>query len=140
MAQFVVTRFLVAGLLVLVCSCAQEAPPLTTTEVMWQPLGSWSGRGNSQTGSFTVETGAMRMQWETRNESPSGAGTFRVQLFSSISGRALQMPVDHHGPGRDTTYFQDDPRVSYLVIESANLEWTLSVDEAISRTIRPAAK
>ena len=139
MAQFVVTRFLIAGLLAFACSCAQETPPLRTAEVMWQPLGSWSGRGNSQTGSFTVETGAMRMRWETRNESLPGTGTFRVQLFSAISGRALQMPVDHRGPGRDTTYFQDDPRVSYLVIES-NLEWTLSLDEAISRTIRPPTK
>lgn len=129
-------RFMVC--LLFTTSCAAEAPPSSSPEVIWRAVGSWSGHGNSQTGSFTVETGALRVLWETRNESPPGAGTFRVSLHSAISGRPLQVAIDHRGPGRDTAYVQDDPRVSYLVIDSAALDWTVNVDEAVTSTVRPA--
>jgi hypothetical protein len=80
------------------------------------------------------------MRWETRNESVPGAGRFRVALHSAISGRPLQVAVDHQGAGRDTMYMADDPRVSYLVVESENLDWTLTLEEAVPATTAPAAK
>ena len=97
-------------------------------------MGTWSGRGSSQTDSFTVETGALRLQWETKNETAPGAGRFRVSLHSAISGRPLQVIVDRTGVGGDVSYLEDEPRVSYLVIESANVDWTATLDEAIVRS------
>ena len=78
------------------------------------------------------------MRWEARNESRPGAGTFRVALHSAISGRPLHVPVDHRGAGRDMIYVADDPRVSYLVVESEGLDWTLTLEEAVSGTTSPA--
>jgi hypothetical protein len=106
----------------------EVAEPSTTT---WRPLGSWSGSGNIQTESFTVDTGALRLAWETRNETSPGGGRFRVSLHSAISGRPLQTIVDRTGPGAGTAYAEDEPRVSYLVIESTGIEWTATLDEAL---------
>jgi hypothetical protein len=121
-------------LLALCAACESGAPAQEQAgapAITWRALGTWSGRGSSQTGSFNVETGALRLRWETRNERASGAGRFRVSLHSAISGRPLQIIVDHTGIGADTTFLQDDPRVSYLVIESSDVDWTASLDEAI---------
>jgi hypothetical protein len=113
--------------------------PTAGAAVLWRPVGTWSGRGNSQTGSFSVETGALRLQWEARNDGATAPGTFRVHLHSAISGRPLQTVVDHKGPGRDTAFLSDDPRVSYLVIES-NLDWSVTLEEAMPATTTPTQK
>jgi len=52
-------------------------------------LGSWSGRGNAQTGSFPSVTGSMRVLWRTDHELLADAGTFRLTIHSAISGRPL---------------------------------------------------
>jgi len=74
-------------------SPAPASPAGATT---WHPLGTWSGRGDRQTESFEVTTGALRLTWETRAAS-TGAGTFRVALHSAISGRPLQTIVERQG-------------------------------------------
>ena len=100
--------------------------------MVWRQLGTWSGRGNSQTGSFTVETGALRLRWEARNESPAGSGRLRVTLHSAISGRLLQVIVDHQGVGQGLTPLESEPRVSYLVVESQSVDWSIVVEETAS--------
>jgi hypothetical protein len=103
--------------------------------VLWRRVGSWSGHGNLQTGSFTVETGSLRLLWETRNAPGTEGGAFKVSLHSSISGRPLQVVIDRKGPGRDTTYIEDEPRVSFFVVEAADLDWTLTLEEAVPATL-----
>jgi hypothetical protein len=117
-------------------ACGEQAAPPALDTVAWRTIGTWSGRGNRQTGSFSVETGALRVRWEARTDQPPSTGTFRVSLHSAISGRRLQVAVDHRGAGADTTYLEDNARVSYLVIDSQNLDWTLSLDEAVRPTAR----
>ena len=118
---------------------SREAAPKNVT--VWRPIGTWSGRGNSQTGSFTVETGALRLRWATQRESGPGRGRFRVTLHSAISGRPLQVIVDRTGVGNDLSYLEDEPRVSYLVIESEHVDWTATLEEAVvgsrDATLRP---
>lgn len=84
-----------------------------------------------QTGSFDVTTGALRLRWETHGEHAPGNGAFRVSLHSAISGRPLQTIVETKGIGADTAYLEDEPRVSYLVVESRNLEWTATLEELV---------
>src|SRR5579864_2554418 len=90
----------------------EAKPPL----VGWRPIGQWSGRGNTQTDSFNIESGQMRIKWETKNEASPGAGTFRVMVHSAVSGRPIALAVEHRGAGRDTTYVTDEPRLYHLVI------------------------
>jgi len=117
--------------LFLLVSCGPSPAPASKDTVLWRRVGSWSGRGNSQTGSFSVETGALRLQWQTTNPPAAGGGAFKLSLHSAISGRPLQVAVDQHGPGRDTTYIEDEPRVSYFVVESADLDWAFTLEEAV---------
>ena len=119
-----------AALLASVCG----APPSKRVPkeiVIWKNLGAWSGRGNAQTESFLGLTGALRMHWQTKNEAPEGTGTFRLILQSAISGRALQETVDEKGLGEGTAYVAEDPRVFYISVESANLDWSFTVEEAL---------
>jgi hypothetical protein len=109
---------------------APPAKPVPKEVVIWKNLGSWSGRGNTQTESFVGLTGALRMHWQTKDEAPKGTGTFRLILHSAISGRALQEPVDENGVGEGTAYVADDPRVFYMSVESTNLDWWFTVEEA----------
>jgi len=115
----------------LTSACETPPPPPPPKEVVvWKSLGEWSGRGNAQTESFIGLTGALRMHWRTKNEAPKGAGTFKLILQSAISGRDLQQPVDEKGLGEGTAYTAEDPRAFQITVQSANLDWTFTVEEA----------
>jgi len=117
------------------CQSTPASKPAGKDAVLWRRVGSWSGHGNRQTDSFSVETGSLKVSWEAKKP-PATGGAFKVTLHSAISGRPLQVVVDSHGPGRDTLYIGDEPRVSYLVIQ-ADLDWELSLDEAVPATSAP---
>ena len=116
------------------CSSPRPEPPRKEV-VVWKQLGSWSGRGNAQTESFVGLTGSLRFHWRTTQENPKGQGRFKLVLQSAISGRALQEPVDEEGIGEGTAYAADDPRVFHVVVESANLDWSFTVEEAAFGTV-----
>ena len=112
-------------------ACQRPAEKPREPQVAWHRLGSWSGVGSLQTESFE-SAGSLRVQWKTTNEAPAGSGTFRLAFHSSISGRELQLAVDRKGTGADTAYVQQDPHVFFAKVESANLEWSFTVDEAVA--------
>lgn len=119
------------------------APAKATTRevVVWRSIGNWSGRGDTQTGSFTSGTGSLRVRWQTGQEVRPGDGRFRLTLHSAISGRPLVQAVDHRGVGADTAYLSEDPRVFHVVVDSAGVEWSFTIDEGIgARTIGAAAR
>ena len=119
-------------------ACGAPRPePARKEIVVWKQLGSWSGRGNAQTESFVGLTGSLRFRWRTANENPKGRGRFKLILQSAISGRDLQEPVDEEGPGEGTAYAADDPRVFHMSVESANLDWSFTVEEAAFGTAAP---
>ena len=115
---------------------ANQAPPPAERAVAWRRLGSWSGRGSLQTESFTSDTGTLRVRWDTtsaagQGTAPATAGSFRLEARSAISGRLLQEVVDHSGAGGGVGYVQQDPHVFYIVVESTQLNWEFTVEEAI---------
>jgi hypothetical protein len=133
------TVFVIATLAALAagsCGARADQPPKPIEHgIAWHQLGSWSGRGNLQTESFTSDTGALRIRWET--SSPPGDtasashGALRVTAHSAISGRPLQEVVDHTGVGSGVGYVQQDPHVFYVVVDSSHVNWKLTVDEAV---------
>ena len=133
-----VRRALAAGLAAAVTAGCGPGTTKTTQGaargVAWRPLGSWSGRGSLQTESFTSETGALRVRWETKvpnAEARPAPGVFRLNAHSAISGRMLQRVVDQAGAGSGVGYLQSEPRVFYVVVDSNQLSWTFTVEEAI---------
>jgi hypothetical protein len=97
--------------------------------VTWKRVGSWSGRGDRQTESFTSDTGGFRVHWEAKNESPPDSGRLKVTFRSGDSGREIMEAVDTKGVGRGTAEVGDRPRWYFLTIESANVDWTVTVEE-----------
>jgi hypothetical protein len=128
--------------LVVSCLCVasacreQAAPPAARDVVVWREVGSWSGRGNFQSQNFTSDTGGFRVRWETKNETTRGSGTLRVVFRSGDSGRAIMDAVDVRGVGKDSVEVGDNVRWYYLTIESANVDWTVAVDERLRGVAR----
>lgn len=111
------------------CACQELNPPRPKPEVtVWKQIGTWSGRGSAQTDSFDITLVQWRVKWKTSNENPPGKGTFKVTVNSAVSGRPLSVAVEHNGPGEGIAYVADDPRLYHLVIDSSNLDWTVSVE------------
>ena len=103
-----------------------------------RPVGSWQGRGNSTIG-VVSDTGRFHISWQARNAQPAGSGTFRLAVHSAVSGRPIQLITEQRGEGGGSADFSDDPRPYNLMIDSSNLDWSVSVDEVVVAT-RPAAK
>ena len=123
----------VALLPFIACESRQEepAPPVAAASTLWRALGVWSGSGDRQTESFDVTTGSMRLTWEALQEGAPGTAHFRVSLYSAISGRPLQTIVDTQEAGANTVDLAADPRVAYLLIESEQIRWRVTLQEAV---------
>jgi hypothetical protein len=147
-------RFFAASAVLMIAALSSgcQSPPVNAAkapdpEIAWQPLGSWSGRGNSQTESFTSGSGSIRVQWKTEQSAAVGtsgkntggkkepdskaAPAFRLTIHSAISGRPLMEAVDEQGPGTGTAFVHEDPRVFFAVVESAGLDWSFTLQEAV---------
>ncbi len=122
----------IVALVLASCACRSK-PPAREKQLLvgWRPVGAWSGRGDTQTESFNIESGQWRIKWKTSNESAPGAGRFRVMVHSAVSGRPLELAVEHRGTGQDTAYVNEDPRLFHLVIESHDVDWSIAVQESV---------
>jgi hypothetical protein len=129
------TKLLLPGVAacLLFCGCRSEAPrPRPTDVVVWKPIGTWSGRGDKQTETFTGDTGGFRVHWETANESSGAGGRLRVVFCSGDSGREIIEAIDARGAGSGTEEVAAErPRWYYITVESANVDWKIAVDERI---------
>jgi hypothetical protein len=141
------TRFSITAVLFGLCLAAGACRRADTAfakpaepEIAWRPLGSWSGHGNTQTESFTSDSGSIRVEWTTKNGSvakdaagptKAGGGMFRLTIHSAISGRPLMEAVDEQGVGNGTAFVHEDPRVFFAVVESADLDWSFTLQEAL---------
>jgi hypothetical protein len=117
------------------CGSQQAAAPrsISNEQIAWRTVGTYAGHGNEQSESFTSDTGAMRILWETKPTGPaSAAGTFRLTIHSAISGRPLFVAVDHKGPGKGTAFVGEDPRVFFANIDSRDLDWSFTVQERLN--------
>ena len=92
-------------------------------------VGSWQGRGTTTVGDVPSETGRFRIYWQTANESPAGAGTFKLTLRSAISGRTIGIVADTKGMGSGTAEYDEGPRTYDFLVESANVDWSFRVEE-----------
>ena len=122
--------------ILLSASCSEPAPREAETVAVVRSLGTFSGRG-SQTIGVVSESGHLRVTWETRNEHPPGAGTFRLALHSGVSGRPIELITDQRGEVSGTRDVTDDPRQYNLMVDSANLDWSFTVEEIVAARVRP---
>src|SRR6266700_7882724 len=91
---------LAAILLLSTSGCGSPRPqPTKELVVAWKPIGSWSGRGDKQTETFTSDTGGFRVHWKAAKEAPAGGARLRVVFHSGDSGREIIEAIDAHGEG-----------------------------------------
>ena len=131
---FLIPLFLSLAPLTAACSGPRPASE-SKPAVIWQHVGSWSGRGDLETATFPSSSGYFRFTWETSGETKPGEGRFKLILGSSISGRPIGAVVDSKGQGHGVAYASEDPRTFYLQVESANEDWKFTIDEGFSATI-----
>jgi hypothetical protein len=105
-------------------------------QIGWRPIGKWSGRGDSQTESFNIESTQWRIKWQTKGATSPGAGSFHLVVHSAVSGRPIQDAVRELGNGHGVAYVTEDPRLYHLVIDSAGVEWSIVVEEAVVGEVR----
>ena len=121
----------------LACGSAPERAPAAasattpSTDVAPRELGAWKGTGNATLG-FVSESGSFRINWKAVSKAMDGTGTFQLTLRSGISGRPLKVIADHRGPGGGSVEFGDDPRGYEFLVQSAGMDWTISVDETFA--------
>jgi hypothetical protein len=96
-----------------------------------RPPVSWQGSGN-RTIDFISESGIFRISWDARGAPPPGGGTFKLTVHSGVSGRPLRQIADQRGEGKGSVMFEDDPRPYHFMVESANLEWTVTAEEIVT--------
>ena len=122
-----------AAALILTSGCrSSEPPPAQRPVVVWKPIGSWTGRGDKQTETFTSDGGGFRVHWEMKNAPRPDAGRLRVVFRSGDSGREIIEAIDARGVGSGLEEVAAErPRWYYLTIESADADWKVSVDERI---------
>src|SRR4051812_32659827 len=132
----IVALALLVGAAVSGCRREPVAAAKGTPQMIWRTVGSWSGHGNRQTESFTSDSGALRVKWETNARGGSGAeGQFRLTAHSAISGRVLQQVVEERGTGSGVDYVSQDPHVFYMSVEPAAVDWKFSVEGGIAAEV-----
>ena len=123
---------ILACAILLSAGCGRKTKPEARAQAVgWRFIESWSGRGDTQTDSFDIQSGAFRIKWETTHETAPGEGTFQIMVHSGVSSRPITLAVDHKGVGHDTAFVRDDPRPYYLVITSKNVDWSIRVEEGV---------
>ena len=110
-------------------ACTQQPSGPQPIVAVTRPVGSWQGRGTATVGDIPSETGRFRITWETSNESPAGAGRFKLTLRSAISGRTIGIVADHNGAGAGSAEYDEGPRTYDFLVESANVDWKFRVEE-----------
>jgi hypothetical protein len=117
------------GFVCFVASCRQAPPQPQEIVSVTRQVGAWSGRGTRTVGDVNSDTGRLRFSWQTANESPAGAGTFKLTLRSGVSGRTIGIVADKKGVGSGTADFDEGPRTYDFLVESANVDWSFRVEE-----------
>jgi hypothetical protein len=120
-----------AGLTVFLAACSPAPSEPKPIVAVTRTVGSWQGRGTRTVGDVPSETGRIRIHWQTMNESPAGAGTFKLTLRSAISGRTIGIVADVAGTSAGTADFDEGPRTYDFLVESANVDWTFRVEETL---------
>ncbi|HUA17820.1 MAG TPA: hypothetical protein VMU80_12520 [Bryobacteraceae bacterium] len=132
-------RSLIVCMVLLATGACKPAPRAAPhPQVGWRPIGSWMGRGDTQTESFDIGSTEWRIKWETKGAPSPGAGSFHLEVHSAVSGRPLSNAIDHPGNGSGIAYVTEEPRLYELVINSRDVDWSIAVEEAVVGEVRQA--
>jgi len=98
----------------------------TEAEPAWREVQEWRGTGMKQTESFTIASREWRINWKTTRQNIAGI----LQIYvKTEAGELITLAANSMGEGSDTSYVRSPPGRYYLEISSANINWTVSVED-----------
>lgn len=120
-------------------ACTQQKiippPPVDPDEVVgYRTLGTWTGDASIFTETITSDSAAFRVHWQATAKSASApdTGSLSVIFRSGDSGNPIINAVDITKPGEGmASVAAERPRWYYLDIQSADVNWTVRVEEPI---------
>lgn len=120
-------------------ACTQQKiippPPVDPEELVgYRTLGIWTGDASIFTETITSDSAAFRVHWEATPKSASApdTGSLSVIFRSGDSGNPIINAVNVTRPGEGVvSVAAERPRWYYLDIQSADVNWTVRVEEPI---------
>lgn len=105
----------------------EPAPaPTPAPEKKFIQIASWKGSGIKKTELFTTTNKEWVVRWKAENENV--AGITQVMVYDADGGM-VDIVVNAQGVGEDESFVRTKPGEYYLDINSANVDWTISVEE-----------
>jgi hypothetical protein len=109
-------------------SSTVATPAAQPASQTWTSVASWSGNGIKETESFVTSSREWRVQWQARNEPFAGAGILQIMVYDG-SGTLVTLAANKQGTGSDVSYVRSTPGRHYLMINSGNVDWDVTVEE-----------
>ena len=108
--------------LVLVVFLAVAAP----ARAAWTLVKEWTGTGSKVTETFDVTSKEWRVNWSSNSQN-SGLGSIGVLVYTA--DRKLIASATGRVGAPDTTYVHEGPGRYYLEVRSADVNWTVTVQD-----------
>ena len=105
---------------------APSAPVRTAPQ--WTQVANWSGSGMKETESFAVANREWRVRWKSGNEPLANAGLLQLYVYNQ-DGQLVSLAANQQGAGEDVSYVRAPPGRYYIKINSANIDWDISVED-----------
>ena len=107
---------------------ASSTAAAATTSAQWVKVKTWRGSGIKQTENFAITGGKWRISWSAQNEPLPGAGVLQIMVYNE-AGEMVSLAGNKQGPGGDVSYIYTKPGNYHLMINSANIDWGVEVEE-----------
>ena len=103
-------------------------PAAAPAAPQWAVVASWRGSGMKETESFAVANREWRVRWKTGSEPFANAGILQLFVYNQ-DGQMVGLAANQQGPGEDVSYVRAPPGRYYIKINSANIDWNISVED-----------
>lgn len=101
----------------------QEQP-----ETTWQKIKSWQGTGIKNTEPFPITGKQWRVVWSLEDTTGFGGSILQIFVYKPGGELPIEMLANAQGTASDTGYIYKSGEF-YLNINSANGDWTITVEE-----------
>ncbi len=91
-------------------------------------LGTWSGDGMQSTGTFTTQTGSLKLMYDTTDVTDPAGIHFSVTIYDANDNRPKDIMLSIREPAEGESYYNIRPGEYYLKINAANVRWALTLE------------
>lgn len=82
-----------------------------------------------ETERFATTSREWRISWRTANEAFAGTGLLQIMVYRAADGQLVTLAANKQGLGADVSYVRSPPGDHYLMMNSGNVDWEVTVEE-----------